>query len=724
MSESENILLVEDSPTQSEAVRAILEDAGYRVRVVSNGEDALEALQAGPSQVVLSDILMPGMDGYALCRRIKDNEATWDTPVILLTSLSDPEDVVRGLACGADNFIMKPYEPAYLLSRVQSVLTNRVLRSGDEARMGLEIFFGGKKHYINSDRLQILNLLISTYDNAIRVNQRLAASQAQLETLNGKLETLVRERTRALTAEVEEHHATMDALRRSEEYYHALLDNDLTGVVVMSPQGAITDCNSAFLRTFRFANREEACGHTMSELCWEAADKPEYLRQMTQNRVGEFRERTFRRSDGEKIFALESGMERRAATGEAVQVVSYIMDVTDRRKLEASYLQAQKMEAIGQLAGGIAHDFNNMLMVILGFTDVLSQKDAADEGQQRYLREIRKATMRAAGLTQQLLAFSRKQVLQLETLCLNGVIEDTAKMITRLIGEDISLHLMLGSVSSVRADRGQIGQILMNLAVNARDAMPQGGSLEVETSERVLTEADARERSYVRPGPYVRLTVRDTGVGMDAATQAHLFEPFFTTKGGKGTGLGLATVYGIVKQTGGYIWCESARGKGSAFTIHFPTVTEPAAPGAGEAETPQLLAGTETILLAEDEQMLADVLAETLAQAGYTVIRASSGREALERCRAHERVDLVLSDVVMPEMRGPEMARRIRDALPDIKIIMMSGYPDLGDTSHVLPGPGDVFLQKPVSAQKLLTTVRQVLDRERSDASKKGEVRR
>jgi signal transduction histidine kinase/ActR/RegA family two-component response regulator len=439
-----------------------------------------------------------------------------------------------------------------------------------------------------------------------------------------------------------------------------------------------------------------------------------FLDLLRRNAIGEFFEQTFRRADGEKIFALENGIEMRSETGELAQVIGYILDITDRKKLEASFLQAQKMEAIGRLAGGIAHDFNNMLMVILGFTDVLAMKNATDDQQLRYLGEIRKATMRAAGLTQQLLAFSRKQVLQMETFSLNAAIEETAKMISRLIGEDVTLHLDLqGSARNIKADRGQIVQVLMNLVVNSRDAMPQGGRLEIETTNQTLTKVDMRAHPYVRPGSYVRLCVHDTGVGIGRQVQGHLFEPFFTTKDrGKGTGLGLATVYGIVKQSGGFIWCDSEPGKGCTFIVHFPASKDKASaqePSTGETDR---LTGTETILLAEDEQMVGNIMNEVLVQAGYTILRAASGREALELCAScGTSVDLILSDVVMPDMRGPEMAVRIREALPDVKIILMSGYPDLGDISQILPGPHDLFLKKPVGAQTLLSTVRRVLDR-------------
>jgi two-component system, cell cycle sensor histidine kinase and response regulator CckA len=714
MTDASTVLLVEDSPTQAEQIRGILEDGGYRVRTESNGLEALAALKREPAQVVLSDIVMPGMDGYTLCRNIKDDESTWDTPVILLTSLSDPEDVIHGLAAGADNFIVKPFEPAYLLSRIQNILTNHALHSGDEARLGLEIFFGGRKHYINSDRLQILNLLISTYDNAVRVNQKLVASQAYLEKMNSELESMVTERTKALSAEVEEHHATMAALRSSEEYYRMLLENDLAGVVVTSPDGKIIDCNQAFLRIFRLSSRDEARQHPMSELYWDPADRLNFLDLLTRTAKGQYHEQTFRRLNGEQIIALENGIGKRSETGELVQIIRYILDITDRKKLELNFLHAQKMEAIGRLAGGIAHDFNNMLMVILGFTDVLSMKTTVDAGERRYLGEIRKATMRAAGLTQQLLAFSRKQILKLETFSLNASIEETAKMISRLIGEDIILELKLQeSVRHINADRSQIAQVLMNLAVNSHDAMPRGGRLEIETSNQTLTEEDMREHPYIRPGHYVRLQIRDTGEGMDTQVMAHIFEPFFTTKErGKGTGLGLATVFGIVKQSGGFIWCDSEPGKGCTFVIHFP-VSEEAQPAQEHIiGGSDLVTGTETILLAEDEQMVGNIMEESLTQAGYTVLRAANGREALELCRSSgASVDLILSDVVMPEMRGPEMARIIRETLPEVKIILMSGYPDLGDVSQILPGPDDVFLQKSVSVQVLLSTVRKVLDR-------------
>jgi CheY-like chemotaxis protein len=326
--------------------------------------------------------------------------------------------------------------------------------------------------------------------------------------------------------------------------------------------------------------------------------------------------------------------------------------------------------------------------------------------------------MRAAGLTQQLLAFSRKQVLELETFSLNATIEETSKMISRLIGDDVTLHLeLLSEAQNIKADRGQISQVLMNLAVNSRDAMPQGGRLEIETSNQTLTEDDAREHPYVRPGRYVRLRVRDNGVGMNQPVQAHLFEPFFTTKDrGKGTGLGLATVFGIVKQSGGFIWCESEPGKGCTFVIHFPVSEAAVQPQEQSKDESERLTGTETILLAEDDQMVGNVMDEVLTQAGYSVARAACGTEALELCRSRgTSVDLVLSDVVMPDMRGPEMAKRVREILPDVKIILMSGYPDLGDVSQILPGPHDVFLKKPVNMQVLLRTVRKVLDRTKQE---------
>jgi PAS domain S-box-containing protein len=385
------------------------------------------------------------------------------------------------------------------------------------------------------------------------------------------------------------------------------------------------------------------------------------------------------------------------------------MDVTEKRTLEAKFLQSQKMESVGRLAGGIAHDFNNLLGVILGYGALLLRK--AEGGPERSkLEQIVKAGERAAGLTRQLLAFSRKQVLQPKVLDLNDLVADLERMLRRLIGEDIQLTTRLDGLGNVKADPGQVEQVLMNLVVNARDAMPRGGQLTIETSNVVLDEAYASERPDVRPGPCVVLAVRDTGVGMSPDTQRKIFEPFFTTKGtSEGTGLGLATSDGIVKQSGGHIAVESELGHGSTFRVYLPRVDEEVRPAA-VAPGPRPV-GTETILLAEDEPSLREITREILEAHGYTVLEAGSGDGALKRAEEYRgEIGLLLTDVVMPRMSGRELAEHLTLSRPSLRVMFMSGYTDDAVVRHGVLATSVAFIQKPFGVENLLAKIREVLE--------------
>ncbi|HEV8532448.1 MAG TPA: GAF domain-containing protein [Methylomirabilota bacterium] len=374
--------------------------------------------------------------------------------------------------------------------------------------------------------------------------------------------------------------------------------------------------------------------------------------------------------------------------------------------------QAGKMEAIGHLAGGVAHDFNNLLMVIMGRTELLLNDLDATDPKRSTAKIIEQTAQRAADLTRQLLAFSRKQVLNPVVLDLNAVVPKMGEMLRRLIGEDIDLVTVLGSaLGHVKADPGQIEQIIMNLAVNARDAMPEGGRLTLETANVDLDAGYARKHVGARPGPHVMLALSDTGIGMDAQTQAHIFEPFFTTKGPrKGTGLGLAMVYGIVKQSGGNIWVYSEPGKGASFKIYLPRIEEPIDDSHAGSSLPAPAHGVETILLVEDEDTVRDLTRDILEAHGYTVLEARHGAEALRISEQHSgAIDLMLTDVVMPEMGGREVAERLAVQRPETKVLYMSGYTDSAVVHHGVLDASTAFLQKPFSATVLVRKLREIL---------------
>ena len=395
-------------------------------------------------------------------------------------------------------------------------------------------------------------------------------------------------------------------------------------------------------------------------------------------------------------------------------------DVTERRRIEKELrqsqeqlLQSQKLESVGQLAGGVAHDFNNLLTVITGQSDLMLRRLGESDPMRRRAEEIKKAAERAAGLTRQLLAFSRKQVLQPKVLDLTETVAGMDKLLRRLIGEDVHLVTVLApDLGKVRADPSQIEQVLMNLAVNARDAMPEGGKLTIETQNTYLDETYARQHLSVVPGPYVMLAVSDTGSGMDAETQAHMFEPFFTTKEvGKGTGLGLSTVYGIVKQSGGNIYVYSEVGQGATFKVYLPLASETAEAGEQSPAESARERRTETILLVEDEESVRLLLVETLEAEGYTVLAASGGEEALRVCELHGGpIHLLLTDVVMPEMSGRQLVERLSEKCAGVRVLYMSGYTDNAIVRHGVLEPGVSFLQKPFTPAAVISKVREVLD--------------
>lgn len=502
-----------------------------------------------------------------------------------------------------------------------------------------------------------------------------------------------------------------EALRKSESVFRLLFSNNPLPTWMMDDETLqFIQVNEAAVKQYGYA-APEFLRMAMSDIrAEEASAAPDG------HREGAAGARyqglcKHRKKDG-KLFEVELTSHQFDYSGRSVRLV-VAQDVSERHILEQQLRQAQKMEAVGRLAGGVAHDFNNLLMVIKGHTELLMNALPAGDRTTRKIAQIDRAADRATSLTKQLLAFSRMQVLQPRVMNLNGVVEDMGKLLPRLIGEDIELSVrMAPDLGSIRADASQMEQIIMNLAVNARDAMPNGGRLFIETSNAELDDAYSASHPIVQAGRYVSLAVSDTGIGMDAETQAHIFEPFFTTKeAGKGTGLGLATVYGVVKQSGGFIWVYSELGKGTSFKIYLPRVDQAEEKGSGPSVATDAPRGAETILLAEDEQDVREVAREFLESAGYTVVEAHNGSDALRLAGDQScGIDLLVTDMVMPGMTGRELAQRIQALRPGLPAIFMSGYSEQSAAETAQSNASMYLLTKPFSRSGMLRTIREALN--------------
>ena len=494
----------------------------------------------------------------------------------------------------------------------------------------------------------------------------------------------------------------------------AIVEQASEAVIMTDVDGNITYVNPAFERISGYSRREVE-GQNPRFLKGGRRDAKFYTelwRTITSGGVwsGHF---INKRKDGTLFEEEGSIFPVRDHAGQIVSYVAIKRDVTQEVRLKEQLLQAQKMESVGRLAGGIAHDFNNLLTVILGYAELAAGRLKPEDPSRLELSEIDKAAQRAADLTRQLLAFSRKQVLELRVIDLNRVVSHTHKMLRRLIGEDIDLVMSLKErLGSVKADTGQIEQVLLNLVVNSRDAMPKGGKLTIETSEVELDESYSTFHFDVPPGRYVVLAVSDTGTGMDAETLSHVFEPFFTTKeAGKGTGLGLSTVYGVVKQSGGHVTVYSEPGVGTTFKIYLPRVEDAPEMNRGSSAHAALAGGTETVLVVEDDEAIRRLTCRALEAQGYTVLSAAGAREAIRLCEEHAgEIHLMLTDVVMPGMSGRELARSAAALRPLVKVLFMSGYTDNVIVHHGVLDAGTAFLQKPFTPRSLAQKVREVLD--------------
>ena len=503
-------------------------------------------------------------------------------------------------------------------------------------------------------------------------------------------------------------------LRATEASFATLVEHAPVGIYRSSPEGRFLSVNAAVVRMLGYETGAQVLNLDMArDVYADAAERQRLVERDTySDRQYDNVEATWKRRDGRLLTVQLSVRAVRNAAGRVDYYETFVRDVTDQRRLQQQVLQSQKMEAVGRLAGGVAHDFNNLLTVITSYSDLLLEDLAPGDAKRDDLEQVRKAADGAAALTRQLLAFSRQQVVEPRVVSLNTVVEGLQKILRRVIGEDIEVTIALApDLESVRADVGQLEQVLMNLVVNARDAMPTGGRLTVETANVEHDPEYARDREAAAVRRFAMLAVTDTGCGMDEATKARIFEPFFTTKEtGKGTGLGLATVYGIVKQAGGFIWVYSEPGQGTSFKIYLPAVDATAERTTAAATTPAPR-GTETVLLVEDAAAVRAVTKQILERQGYTVLEAPDGEAGLRLAQRHRGViHLLLTDVVMPRVGGRELAEQLARLRPDVKVLYASGYTDDSVVRHGILESGTAYLQKPFSPESLARKVRDVLD--------------
>jgi len=519
-------------------------------------------------------------------------------------------------------------------------------------------------------------------------------------------------RTVATIEDITERRKAAELLRESEERYRHIVEAASEGICSLDAELRITFANGAFARMLSFLP-EELLGTPLERYAFPE-EFDEFKRHMDVRRrgVAEQYERRLRRKDGKECWCLVSGAPILDLEGRFAGSFKMFTDITGRRRLEEQLRQSQKMEAVGRLAGGVAHDFNNLLTVMFGYSDILLQ--GLEPGPlHEAMQEVRRAGERAAALTRQLLAFSRKQTLVPEVLDMGDVVSGLSTMVERLIGEEIKVSVVVSpNLGRVKADRGQLEQVVMNLAVNARDAMPKGGSLIFELQNVELDDADTVTHAEIKPGPYVLLAISDTGTGIDAETQNRIFEPFFTTKeAGKGTGLGLSTVHGIVHQSGGSISVYSEPGQGTTFKVYLPRFAGDAAVRRPVSAVRKALpTGSETVLVVEDEAAIRKLTNLILQKGGYTVLLAESPDAAEQIAGSYPGpIHLMLTDVVMPGMRGPELAERLLRLRPDLRVLYMSGYTDNAIAHHRFLDAGTEFLQKPFTPLALMQKIREVL---------------
>ena len=685
-----HILIVDDKEENLYYLQVLLAAHGHTVASARHGAEALVMARQNLPDLVVSDLLMPVMDGYTLLRHWKADPRLRGIPFIVYTATyTEADDEKLALDLGADAFILKPAEPEDFVARLDQVLSKVAAAAGPRTQDP------------SGDETALLKLYSET------LIRKLEEKSLQLEQSNHTLEDDIAER-KAVEASLRESEQRFRLLAENINEVFWLTDPAKTRMIYVSPA------------------YERIWGRSCDDLYrspanWLDAVYPEDRDRVaaasaTQQHGGDYAETyRIRRPDGTIRWIHDRAFPVRGPGGEILHMVGMAEDITERRQLEEQFRQAQKMEAIGQLAGGVAHDFNNILAAIMMQADIAGMVPGLPAEAVEYLDDIRAAAERAANLTRQLLAFSRRQVMQSRSLDLNEVVTSLGKMLERLLGEELRLQISLEpGPLSLHADSGMLDQVLLNLVVNARDAMPDGGRIAIATSRKDVTADEAASIDGASAGRHICLRVTDSGTGIAPENLSRIFDPFFTTKEtGKGTGLGLATVFGIVRQHGGWLTVDSEPGKGTTFQVMLPAAETASAPRAEAAEAAPR-SGTETILLVEDEVSVRVITRALLERQGYQVLEAANGIEALQVWAQRKGpVSLLFTDIVMPEgVSGRELAARLQAEDPRLKVIFTSGYS--GDVAgrELSLREGQNFLQKPYSRQRLLDTLRRCLDRQ------------
>lgn len=733
-------------------VGRVLGSRGHQELFCSDGQSALEELQQQTPPLVIVEDPLPDMTAAEFCRRTRELRSGEDAVILVITARQEELDVV--LDAGATDLYTTSLGPSALEARVliaERLVAQHARLRDREARFR-RLFEAGVAGVVISDlngnfkeaNPAFLKMLGYSAEDVARgaVNwesitptHRLVPDveeRAQLRA-TGFLPLMEREYLHkdgrhisalvgsaalegsteciSYVTNISARKQAEEALRASEEQYRMLFEQSpLPKFLYDHETRCYLAVNEAAIRHYGYS-RQEFLAMTLADL-QPHSDVPRMLEGVQTLDAGITRPGAYRhrKKDG-SIIDVDLTVHKFALGGRAA-VLAVALDVTDRTRHEHQVRQVQKMEAIGSLAGGVAHDFNNLLSVILSYSKMLAESLTVGDPMRADLEEISHAGKRAADLTRQLLAFSRQQVLEPIVLDVNAVIKGVAKMLRRLVGEQVELNIVgAGGLAAVQADPGQLEQVLMNLIVNARDAMPGGGKLTIETANVSLDGGYAASHPGVVPGPHVMLAVTDSGCGMDAATRERIFEPFFTTKEkGSGTGLGLSTVFGIVQQSGGHIWVYSEPGLGTTIKVYLPQVSSPV-DVAAVLPAPTQPGGTETVLLVEDEESVRLLTRTILERHGYRVLEAQSGGDALLICEQHTAtIHLMLTDVVMPRMSGRKLADRLAPLRPQMRVLFMSGYTDDSIVRHGVLDSGVAFLQKPLTPDTLTRKVREVLD--------------